>query len=206
MSRTSLRIAIALCVLVAAVPVALGQRGVSSSRRSSYVSRPRSVAYSHPYYYGPYYHRRYRNPHVYTDADGIFLTVFFLGIPAAVAISVWLYHLWRNRTVAWVRVIETPRGEAPPEVREAWVGVDLPLRSWETAPGTVKSGSLLTPGGPVLDEGYAVAGRSAINALARRSPEAAAWWRANAAHVLEAGYRFVFPAEVCEPVTSICDR
>jgi hypothetical protein len=198
MTRTSLRIAIALCVFTMTAPVALGQRRVPSARRSSYISQPRSVSYGNPYYGSYYYRPRYRNRHVYTKDDWIFLTVAFLGIPAAVASSVGLYRLWRNRTVGWVRVVETPRGEAPPEIREAWVGVDLPLRSWETQPGTVKSGSLLTPGGPVLDHGYAVSGRSAIQALALRSPEAAAWWRANASQVLESGYRFVFPVEVCE--------
>jgi hypothetical protein len=206
MPRTSLRIAIALCVLTTAAPVALGQRGVPSARRSSYVSQPRSVSYGNPYYGSNYYRSRYRNHHDYTGSDWIFLTVAFLGIPAAVATSVGLYHLWRNRTVGWVRIVDTPRGEAPPEIREAWVGVDMPLRSWETEPGTVKSGSLLTPGGPVLDHGYAVAGRSAIRALGLRSPVAAAWWRTNAAYVLESGYRFVFPVEVCEPVKSIDDR
>ena len=206
MPRTALRIVIALCVLMTITPATFAQRGVRSAPRSSFARPSRSAVYSRPYYYGPYYRPRYRNSHVYTRADWIFLTVWFLGIPATVATSVGLYHLWRNRTVGWVRVVETPRGEAPPEIREAWVGVDLPLRSWETQPGTVKSGSLLTPGGPVLDHGYAVAGRSAIQALALHSPDAAAWWRANAGQVLESGFRFVFPAEVCEPVTLSRDR
>jgi hypothetical protein len=199
MTRTARRIVIALCVLTMVAPVALGQRGVSSSRSSTRVSSPRSA--TSPYYstHRPYY----RNQH---EPDWPLLVAVFLGIPMTVAISYGLYGLSRNRTAGWVRIVGVPRGEAPLEVREAWVGALLPLRSWETQPGTVKSGSMLTPGGPVLDHGYAVSGRSAIRALALRSPDAAAWWRANASQVLESGYRFVFPVEVCEPVPASSSR
>jgi hypothetical protein len=39
-----------------------------------------------------------------------------------------------NRTVAYVRIVRTPPGEAPEEIRRAWVGVELPLRRHETNP------------------------------------------------------------------------
>ena len=40
--------------------------------------------------------------------------------------------------------------------------------------------------------GYTVQAKAAIEVLATRSPEAAAWWRENAAHALKAGRHFVF--------------
>jgi hypothetical protein len=52
----------------------------------------------------------------------------------------------------------------------------------------------------VTGYGYAVNGRAAVKALASHSPEAAAWWRTNAPHVLASGYRLWFPSDVCEPV------
>jgi hypothetical protein len=191
MTRTSRRIAFALCILTIVAPVAYGQRGVSSSRSSIRVSPPRSA--TSPYYstHRPYYRNR-------QEPNWPLLLTVFVGIPVTVAMSLGLRSRWRNRTVGWVRIVGVPRGEAPLEIREAWVGALLPLRSWETQPGPVKSGSMLTPGGPVLDDGYAVSGPAAIRALARSSPDAAAWWRANMAQVLDSGYRFVFPAEVCE--------
>jgi hypothetical protein len=48
--------------------------------------------------------------------------------------------------------------------------------------------------------GYVVTGSEAVQLLAESAPEAATWWRENAPHVLQDGYQFVFPAEVCERV------
>jgi hypothetical protein len=39
-----------------------------------------------------------------------------------------------------------------------------------------------------------------VRILAATAPEAAAWWRLNAPHVVVGGYLLVFPAEVCERV------
>jgi hypothetical protein len=189
-----MRILIATCALTMVAPIAHGQRGAPAARSSIRVSPPRSATSPYHSTYRPYYRNR-------QEPDWPLLLIVFLGIPVTAATSIGLYTCWRNRTVGWVRIVDVPRGEAPLEIREAWVGALLPLRSWETQPGTVKSGSMLTPGGPVLDDGYAVAGRAAIQALGRSSPAAAAWWRANASQVLESGYRFVFPVEVCERVS-----
>jgi hypothetical protein len=46
--------------------------------------------------------------------------------------------------------------------------------------------------------GYAISGRAAVKALAAHSPEAADWWRKNAAHVVAPQYRLWFPVAVCE--------
>jgi hypothetical protein len=49
--------------------------------------------------------------------------------------------------------------------------------------------------------GYLVEGSKAVACLAAHSPRAAAWWRANAPHVLSSGYQLFFPTEVCEKRT-----
>jgi hypothetical protein len=106
-----------------------------------------------------------------------------------------------NRAVAHLRIVGIPFGEAPEEVRQAWIGVELPLRYWENKPGLHESVGVLSDQGSREDLGYLVEGRIAVYHLAVREPEAAQWWRDNAPHVLERGYRLLFPAAVCEQVT-----
>jgi hypothetical protein len=119
---------------------------------------------------------------------------------AILAILVVVIAAWRGRTVAQLRVVRTPPGEAPEEVRRAWVGVQLPLRSGETKPGLHLTEGVLSQQTRGMTTGYAVNGRAAVKALASHSPEAAAWWRKKAPHVVERGYRLWFPSEVCERV------
>lgn len=107
---------------------------------------------------------------------------------------------------AHLRITTVPPGEAL-WVRERWVGLSLPL-----APSNAKPRRLLTSGvlsGPdrflsriaallagrlKRESGYAVEARIAVEVLARHSPEAAAWWCANAPHRLRPGRYFVFDA------------
>ena len=125
---------------------------------------------------------------------------YFLGGLAAVIAAVWGIGAWNNRTVAHLRILRTPPGEAPKEIRRAWVAMELPLRRHELKPCRLESVGVLSQQKPEGSLGYAVGGRSAVAALAARSPDAAAWWRANAAHVVARGYRLFFPAEACEVV------
>ena len=81
-----------------------------------------------------------------------------------------------------------------------WVGIELPLRRGETEPSHLQSVGVLSKQGAEVITGYAVDGRAAVAALASQSPEAAAWWRENAPHVVAPGYRLFFPSEVCERV------
>jgi hypothetical protein len=118
-----------------------------------------------------------------------------LGTVVALIVSI---VLWNGRTVAHLRIIATPTGEAPERIRRAWVGVALPLRHWETEPSDHLSVGVLSHLAPARIMGYAVDGRAAVNALASHSPEAATWWRNHAPHVLERGYQFFFPCEACE--------
>ena len=119
-----------------------------------------------------------------------------------------------------IRIINTPPGEAPEDIRKAWVGLVLPLPRFRPRRETWTSGVLSGPRshlgflGAVLSGRlrrqvvYSVIGQVAIDALATHSPHAASWWRQNAAHVLRRGWRLGFPAEVCEEVreTDLCPR
>jgi hypothetical protein len=103
----------------------------------------------------------------------------------------------RSAGRAVVRIVAPPPGEAPFEVRQAWVGLELPL-----IPGQVEAqrltGQQVLSGQPVeAPAGYAVDGATAVAALESVRPEAARWWRENAPDVLARGYQLVFPAGVC---------
>lgn len=110
-----------------------------------------------------------------------------------------------------VRIVRPPSGEAPLWVREAWVGLTLPLKeaSLRTLPSIgVLSGpksslgwlwTSLT-GAPVTVTGYLTSAAEAIEILAKSRPEAAKWWRENAPKFLREEAEFLFEAPACERV------
>jgi len=114
--------------------------------------------------------------------------------------------------MAKIRIIACPPGEAPPAVREAWIGLELPLppgrlghrRGWLTTgvvsgPRTWWQRVIGVLGGRVhAYSGYAVDGLEAVNVLALKDPLAATWWRENCAHLLDGKRHLVFPADVCQ--------
>lgn len=90
----------------------------------------------------------------------------------------------------FIRIISAPRGEAPLWVRQAWIGLELPLaapavvdlpttgvlsgrRLWNRMLGMLR----LAPTQQMA--GYLVDRATAVNLLHCHAPEAAAWWRAN---------------------------
>src|SRR5580658_7219033 len=108
-----------------------------------------------------------------------------------------------------IKIIDIPPGEAPEEVRQAWVGLVLPVafsrrrrfKSTGVVSGpTSRIGSFLAirRGDFKRENGYAVAGRKAIEILSQHSPEAAEWWREHAPRFLARGRYLVFADEVCE--------
>jgi hypothetical protein len=121
----------------------------------------------------------------------------FLAVIGGTVVLILAFAAWRNRTVAHVRVVRTPPGEAPETIRRAWVGVKLPLRRWETEPCLHQTEGVLSQRMRGTGVGYAVSARAAVNALASHSPEAAEWWRTNSPHFRERGQLW-FPVDVCE--------
>jgi len=108
-----------------------------------------------------------------------------------------------------IKIIATPPGEAPQHIREAWVGMVLPLASPAVKSGW--AGGVLT--GPKTywahllqrllgqgrrESGYFVNADAAVALLERTNPTAAAWWRENASGMMVPGRNFIFPAEACE--------
>jgi hypothetical protein len=95
-----------------------------------------------------------------------------------------------------VRIVATPGGEAPLAIREAWVGLTLPLAY--PSPHRVETIGILSLTRQPPRVGYLVDGRQAVNILAEKAPQAATWWLEQASHVVDEGYCLVFSAEVCE--------
>ncbi|HMK08023.1 MAG TPA: hypothetical protein VK449_03235 [Anaerolineales bacterium] len=116
--------------------------------------------------------------------------------------------------MAGIRILSRPAGEAPPHIRDAWVGLTLPLpndssgrrRSFRasgvlTGPTTfLGTLSNLLLGRTQRYFGYGVATLDALRVLEAHDPDAAAWWRAHTPHLLKPQGRFIFEAEVCEEV------
>jgi len=110
----------------------------------------------------------------------------------------------------FIRIVATPPGEAPEEVRQAWVGLELPLAAGETGPRVVPTSGVLSGPRTLLGKlvalltgqakqswGYVIDAPQALTLLAEAAPWAARWWREHVPHAWEPGYRFLFSAAVC---------
>ncbi|MBI3449895.1 MAG: hypothetical protein HY049_13390 [Acidobacteria bacterium] len=114
--------------------------------------------------------------------------------------------------MAKILIIARPPGEAPEAVREAWVGLELPLppgrgsrRQFFLASGVLSGPRawwqiFLTAvlGRLTIRSGYAVNARDAVEILGAKDAVAAAWWREHCAYLLDGKRCFVFPANACE--------
>jgi hypothetical protein len=107
-----------------------------------------------------------------------------------------------------VTIIARPSGEAPEWVRDAWIGLRLPLvhprrRNWHgigvlSGPrGVFRQLWALIRGRTLRMPGYVVNAKVAIESLADSNPVAAAWWRKNAPHFLNGRSRFIFDEAAC---------
>jgi hypothetical protein len=114
-----------------------------------------------------------------------------------------------------IRIVQPPFGEAPLWVREAWVGIDLPLVR-EGGPRKYLVTGVITGsntfwqlvwawmrGRTFLIAGYPVRTEAAIELLSATAPAAADWWRENAPHLLRGILIFDEPA--CRPLSSGTD-
>ncbi len=102
------------------------------------------------------------------------------------------------------RIVSTPPGEPPPEIRAAWVGCVLPLFAMSDDPkvGQQMKG-VLSQQPEDYPQGFAVRVADALRALERHNAEAARWWREHAPHLNKPGQPFVYPADNCELVDDI---
>lgn len=108
-----------------------------------------------------------------------------------------------------IRIVTRPAGEAPEWVRDAWIGLSLPL-AHPRAQTTIGFGVLSGPRGSLRQrvaalmgkgeriKGYIVPAQIAIERLASKHPDAAAWWRTNCPHLMAPGHALMFRVEECE--------
>jgi hypothetical protein len=112
-----------------------------------------------------------------------------------------------------IRIKSLPPGEAPASIRQAWVGMVIPVpprvsrRRAFLGAGVLSGpksrlGALfaILLGRTNREVGYMVESKTALDLLAARSPEAADWWRHNAPHFFEPGRAFVFTGDSCEEI------
>ena len=117
-----------------------------------------------------------------------------------------------------IRITSVPPGEAPLWVREKWVGLELPTiappqarvySTVGTVSGPISCLGLLVAflrGRTEKTSGYVVSGQAALKALSEVSPEAAAWWRANAPNFVRPGRYLVFHDSACTPMPEGRDK
>lgn len=112
-----------------------------------------------------------------------------------------------------LRITSVPPGEAPPWVRQCWVGLLLPVAQRQVTPVSLFTSGVLSGPKSFLSclvalvtgklerqSGFVVEARSAIAVLEISHPQAAAWWRAHAPHLLRGKKYFVFQAETGDVV------
>jgi hypothetical protein len=111
-----------------------------------------------------------------------------------------------------IRIISTPPGEAPLEIREAWIGLVLPLAEPKirkglafgvlSAPnGILKQGWEILMGRAQKTSSYVVNAKTAIEILESANPAAATWWRENTPHLLAPYRKFGLALEACELIS-----
>ncbi|MEM9283523.1 MAG: hypothetical protein AAGA96_16995 [Verrucomicrobiota bacterium] len=110
-----------------------------------------------------------------------------------------------------IRITSSPSGEAPEEVRAAWIGLALPLAypsraNWKSF-GVLSGPKLriaqwirISLGHAENVDGYGVDAREAINRLSSYNPEAARWWKENAPSAIREGQYLIFDADACEEI------
>jgi hypothetical protein len=133
-----------------------------------------------------------------------------LGLVAGAALA---HGIAKAARAGRVRIVAVPPGEAPEWVRAKWVGLELPLAQPSAVAGSWRGAGVLSgPRGFLARasaqagsgfeprRGFVVNARDAVAILERESPEAAQWWRTNAAHLMKPSRCLLFPEEVCSVV------
>jgi hypothetical protein len=99
------------------------------------------------------------------------------------------------------RIVAPPPGEAPSDIRAAWVGCIVPLFATTDDPRVGrKTKGVLSRQETSRRDGFAARVTDAIDALERHDASAARWWREKTPDSLRPGQLFVFASEACELV------
>ena len=103
-----------------------------------------------------------------------------------------------------IRIIAPAPGEAPADIRAAWVGCVLPLFATTDDPRVGRRAKGILSGQKTdRPQGLAVRVIDALRALECHNAAAARWWGENTPHLIKPGQLFVFPEEACELVEEI---
>lgn len=73
-----------------------------------------------------------------------------------------------------MRITRTPSGQAPASIREKWIGVEMPfshLAKPEHLNGVMNGAAVESHNGFIVDQ------QAALDALEKKCPEAAEWWK-----------------------------
>jgi hypothetical protein len=112
-----------------------------------------------------------------------------------------------------IRIVKRPDGEAPEWIRDAWIGVEMPVLN-EQPLDMIGYGILSGPRGwlgamwqrligkGLHYHGFCVSGPEALVGLEQKQPEAALWWRENCPHLVQSEMGFLFRASECELLPS----
>ena len=110
--------------------------------------------------------------------------------------------LWRKFAAPprrQIRIIAAPPGEAPPDIRAAWIGCVLPLVAGTDGPEYGGTSRGVVSQKPAKEfSGYGVPAGEALSILEQHDAAAARWWRAHAPRLLQPGKVLVFADHVCE--------
>ncbi len=85
----------------------------------------------------------------------------------------------RAEATGRIRITKVPAGEAPLEVRQAWVGLELPSKAICGYPPVQTTRGVLSDKLAPSRYEIAVPQHEALEILAERAPEAVAWWHAH---------------------------
>lgn len=97
-----------------------------------------------------------------------------------------------------IRITRVPGGDAPEEIRRAWVGLVIPVDETIEQPTLIES-RMISSGvyaGPV--KGCTVMAIEAFKELARSGSDAYHWWWKHARQYYQPGMHLVFNSEACE--------
>jgi hypothetical protein len=97
------------------------------------------------------------------------------------------------------RIVAPPPGEAPAEVRAAWVGCVLPLfATTDDEKVGRKAKGVVTGKKEKRPQGFTARVVDAIDALEEHNADAARWWRENTPDIIRPGKLFVFADRACQ--------